>query len=249
MGKNLDPNIKPEKQHANSKQGSVARPHTDQGRAGLRRKRPNPINQTINQPSDLSQKIPGRTKIETGKTNQAHSKDLTHSINNANGKITDNKPIVPDIPFHPSPIYRPLLKPIRHDMSNQQGSQCSPDIEHINPNSNFDFEENSPFQEEVMSETFQRPDKSFFQEPRELGDLINKANVIQKILPKQTDIDKILKVIQRKVLKGTHLSVDIKEIQMGCLHSSYFKDIFLYLSQNKLPSSKATIKKVEGLSK
>ena len=57
-----------------------------------------------------------------------------------------------------------------------------------------------------------------------------------------------MKVIQRKVLKGTYLMVDIKEIKAKYLHSSYFKDIFLYLSQNKLPSSKATIKKVECLS-
>ena len=69
MGKNMDPNIKPEKQHANSKQGSVERLHTGQGRAGLRRKKPDPTNQTINEPSNLSQEIPGRTKIETGKTN------------------------------------------------------------------------------------------------------------------------------------------------------------------------------------
>ena len=48
VGKNLDPNIKPEKQHAKSKQGSVERLHTGQGRAGLRRKKPDPINQTIN---------------------------------------------------------------------------------------------------------------------------------------------------------------------------------------------------------
>ena len=99
-----------------------------------------------------------------------------------------------------------------------------------------------------MSETFQRPVKSFFQEPKDIGDFINKGNLIQKILPKQTDIDKILKVIQRKVLKRTHLLVDIKEIHAVYLHSSYFKDIFLYLSQNKLLSSKAAIKKVEALS-
>ena len=43
-----------------------------------------------------------------------------------------------------------------------------------------------------MSETFQRPDKSFFQNPKELGDLINKENLIHRYLPKQTDIDKIL---------------------------------------------------------
>ena len=134
-------------------------------------------------------------------------------------------------------------------MSNQQGSQSSPGIEDINPNINLDFKENSPFQEGVMSETFQRLEKSFFQEPKELGDLINKRNLIQKMLPKQTDIDRILKVIQRKVLKGTHLLVDIKEIQARYLHRSYFKNIFLYLSQNKLPSSKAAMKKVEALSK
>ena len=72
MGKNLDPNLKPEKQHAISKQGSVERPHVGQGTAGSRRKRPDPINQPINQPSNLSQKIPGRTKIKTGKTNHMH---------------------------------------------------------------------------------------------------------------------------------------------------------------------------------
>ena len=99
----------------------------------------------------------------------------------------------------------------------------------------------------MLSETFQRLDKSFFQEPKELNDLINMGNLIQKFLPKQADIDKILKVIQRKVLKGTHLLVERKEIQAGYLNSSHFKDIYLYLSQNKLPTSKAAIRKVETL--
>ena len=42
-------------------------------------------------------------------------------------------------------------------------------IEDINPNINLEFKENSPFQEGVLSETFQRPDKSIFQEPEEFG--------------------------------------------------------------------------------
>ena len=50
MGNNMDPNIKPEKQYANPTQGSVEMPQTGQGRAGLRRKKPDPINQAINQP-------------------------------------------------------------------------------------------------------------------------------------------------------------------------------------------------------
>ena len=54
-----------------------------------------------------------------------------------------------------------------------------------------------------MSKTFQRPDKSFFQEPKELGGLINKANFVHKYLPKQTDIDKILKNTQKSVERHT----------------------------------------------
>ena len=64
---------------------------------------------------------------------------------------------------------------------------------------------------------------------------------MQKFLPKQVDIDKILKVIQRKVLKGIPLPIAIKEIQAGYLVSPYFKDIYLYLTQNKLPSTKTAI--------
>ena len=42
-----------------------------------------------------------------------------------------------------------------------------------------------------MSEMFQILDKSFFQNPKELEDLVNKDNLVYKFLPKQTDIDKI----------------------------------------------------------
>ena len=194
MGKNLDPNLKPDKQHATPKQGNMERLCTGEGIARSRKKRPDPINQSINQPSNLSQKILGRTEKETRKTNHVHTKGLMHSINNANGRMTNNNPLVPDVPFHPGPVYRPLPKPIKQDVSHPQSSQGSSNIENINPN--FYFEENSPFQEGVMSETFQRPDKSFFQEPEELGNLISKGNLIHRYLPKQTDIDKILEVIQ-----------------------------------------------------
>ena len=66
-------------------------------------------------------------------------------------------------------------------------------------------------------------------------------------MPKQTDIDKILEIIRKKVLKGTHLPLTIKEIQAGYLNSLYFKDIYQYLAQNRLLSKKAVIKKVEIL--
>ena len=44
-----------------------------------------------------------------------------------------------------------------------------------------------------------------------------------------------------------HFLIEIKEIQDGYLSRSYLKEIYLYLVQNKLPNSKAAIRKVETL--
>ena len=46
-------------------------------------------------------------------------------------------------------------------------------------NTKMDIEENSPFQENIISEIYERPDKSHFQEPIELNDLIDNRNIIQ----------------------------------------------------------------------
>ena len=166
-----------------------------------------------------------------------------HSVNSVDEGMTHTWPSIPDVPFPPGPTYKPPTKPIRSNMprsqESSQSSQRSPSTENIDPDINFDFEESSPFQEDIISEAYHRPDKSFLQEPKELNDLVNTGNFIQMFLPKQADIDKILKGIQIKALKGTHLLVEIKEIQSRYLISSYFKDIYLYLAQNKLPTSKA----------
>ena len=55
---------------------------------------------------------------------------------------------------------------------------------------NVDFEENSPYQEGIISETYERQDNSYIQEPSELKDLVDTTKLAQKFLPKQTDIDK-----------------------------------------------------------
>ena len=70
---------------------------------------------------------------------------------------------------------------------------------------------------------------------------IDSNNLVQRYLPKQADLDMVLIIIQRKVLKGTHLPVIMKEIQAEYLNSPYFKDKYLHLAKNKLPFHKATI--------
>ena len=90
----------------------------------------------------------------------------------------------PDVSLHLDPLHKPWPK--------QQNVEST-----INQNTsiNLDIEENSPFQEGIISETIQRLDKSFFQDPKRLEDLIDTADLIHKFLPRQTDIDKILHII------------------------------------------------------
>ena len=89
--------------------------------------------------------------------------------------------------------------------------------------------------------------KSYIREPHELAETVDSSKLVQNFFPKQEDIDRILDNIRRKVLKGTHLPITIKEVQASYLTSPYFKDLYRYLAQNKLLSKRSAIYKVKTL--
>ena len=105
-------------------------------------------------------------------------------------------PQEPKIPIIPNQIAKPI--PSSTEKVTQDDRQA--DLE-LDLDINKDFEENSPYQEGIISEIYQRPDKSQIVDPPELIDLVNTERIVQKYLPKQADIDKILKVIQRKCIE------------------------------------------------
>ena len=88
-------------------------------------------------------------------------------------------------------------------------------------NPNVDFEKNSPHQEGIITEVYINPNQSYIEQPQELTNLVNTSKLVQKYLPRQADIDKILDIIKKKVLKGTHLPLTIKSIIL--LDSLLFK--------------------------
>ena len=59
------------------------------------------------------------------------------------------------------------------------------DIDTLEQDINNDFEQNFPYQEGVISETYQRPDKSYFHEPPELQGLVSTGKLVQRFLQKQ----------------------------------------------------------------
>ena len=143
-------------------------------------------------------------------------------------------------PINIHPMVRPPPKP-------PNAEKEVPSSSNVGQYPNVDFEENSPHQEGIIAETYVAPDQSYLKQPPELAKLVNTSKVVQKYLPHEADVDKILSIIKRKVLKGTHLPLTIKEIQAGYLTSPFFKDLYRYLAQNVLPHKRHARHKVESL--
>ena len=237
----------------------IPKPRIGQGRAGLKRKirtdQPIPLpKQMLAQPiQTLAPKE--ALSLPESIVQLQETVQLQHHIPIP---LTQHQPvdstcitqlIGPKIQHRPSPPYHnpyARLPPRPPDVTNSMDGQKKNLLE-TDLDRKIDIEENSPFQEGIISETYERPDKSYVQEPHELKDLIDTTKLVPKILPKQMDIDKILDITKRKVLKGTHLPLTIKEIQAGYLSSLYFKDLYLFLVQNRLPSKRSSIKKVKTL--
>ena len=117
-----------------------------------------------------NQLITERTKIPT-----------MRQVQDRNGKYS----------CQPDPYFRPPPRPpdnlqLQSLKTNTTNESCI-DIE---------FEENLPHQEGIISEIYQRPDKSYFQDPKDLENLVDTSKIVQKFLTKQSNIDKILKIIQ-----------------------------------------------------
>ena len=214
-------------------QYSANKPKLGQGKEGLRRQMETPIQaQTQVQIKHENQTrehtlIKQKEGLQVPQTKQMTVKYIEQELENDITPRYISRPTITEIKFpnYPDPLRKPL--PRLPDVKVQDDRKIDLDLD---LEINKDFEENSQYQEGIISEIYQRPDRSQLLEPPELVDVVNTNNIVEKYLPKQTGIDKILKIIQRKVLKGTHLPVTIKEIQVGYLNSPYFKDLYLYLT-------------------
>ena len=263
--KGLDPHVQPGKQKLFPTQTinkgmpthPIPKPRIGQGRAGLRRKvntlQPIPLPHQL--PTQLMTKHVQKVVVPLPEPTiqlQSHEQSQILPRPSSQHHLIDTthipQQIGPKIQHRPTPSYHDpyaRLPPKPPDTSDPSDSQK--DLLDNDSDRKVEIEENLPFQEGISLEIYERPDNSYVQEPQELTDLIDTTKLIQKYLPKQMDIDKILDIIKRKVLKGTHLPLTIKEIQAGYLTSPYFKDLYLFLSQNKLPSKRSAIKKIEAL--
>ena len=79
------------------------------------------------------------------------------------------------------------------------------------------------------------PKPQEFEVPPVLEEQMEEDEIIHKYLPKQVDLDKVVKQVHQKLLRQLHFPTTMKDMQAAYLSSPFFKDIYVYLSQNKVP--------------
>ena len=90
------------------------------------------------------------------------------------------------IPAYTDPSYRPPPKATETPFQEIPRKLMGLDLDTLEQGINMNFEENSPYQEGVISETYQRPNRSYFQEPPELESLVRTGKLVQKFFLYQT---------------------------------------------------------------
>ena len=98
---------------------------------------------------------------------------------------------------------------------------------------------------ETLDPEIRIPTEEDFVLPPPLESLLDKAKMAYKFLPKQGDIDRLIAKINKKVLRHTNLCVDLRDLKAAYLTSPHFRDIYLYLLQNRMPLGKDAAKRLD----
>ena len=89
--------------------------------------------------------------------------------------------------------------------------------------------------EEVLDPQIRIPNQSDFEIPPPLHDIVDPSKITHKFLPKQGEIDRLINQINKKVLRDTKLNMNLRDLRAAYLQSPHFRDIYLNLTQNKVP--------------
>ena len=141
-----------------------------------------------------------------------------------------------------SPVEIPLGKP-----PGQPAPKLPPQQALTPQNNPYDINsELIPFQEQEVEAIFKTPELDDFLLPPALGDQITDTTLMHRHLCKQTDIDRIMEQINRKYLTKLQLPCSIRDMQAAYLNSPHFKDIYMAVGMNKMPSKARTARKLES---
>ena len=85
--------------------------------------------------------------------------------------------------------------------------------------------------------TIRPPEIEYTQMPQALVPIDMPLSIICKHIPRQSDIDKIVKNIETCVIHSLELPIQAQNLVKAYQHSTHFHDIYQYITDGKLPSS------------
>ena len=81
------------------------------------------------------------------------------------------------------------------------------------------------------------PEIKFTQTPQALVPIDTPLSIICKHIPRQSDIDKIVRNIETHVIYSLELPIQAQDLNEAYQTSTHFHDIYQYITDGKLPSS------------
>ena len=85
--------------------------------------------------------------------------------------------------------------------------------------------------------TIRPPEIEYTQKPQALVPIDTPLSIIHKHIPRQSDIDKIVKNIEICIIHSLELPIKAQDVVKAYQHSTHFHDIYQYITDGKLPSS------------
>ena len=85
--------------------------------------------------------------------------------------------------------------------------------------------------------TIQPPEIEYTETPQALVPIDMPLSIICKHIPRQSDIDKIVKNIETHVIHSLELPIQAQDLVKVYQNSTHFHDIYQYITDGKLPSS------------
>ena len=97
-------------------------------------------------------------------------------------------------------------------------------------------EKHPDFEIELVN-TIRPQEIKYTQMPQTLVPIDTPLSIIRKHIPRQSDIDKIVKNIETHVIHSLELPIQAQDLIKAYQHSTHFRDIYQYITDGKLPSS------------
>ena len=85
--------------------------------------------------------------------------------------------------------------------------------------------------------TIQPPEIKYTQTTQALVPIDTPLSIICKHIPRQYDIDEIVKNIKACIIHSLELPIQAQDLVKAYQHSTHFHDIYQYITEGKLPSS------------